>query len=78
MHFIFEVMTTIFTWFHNHNVLFRRLRETEKQVFKTTPNSSRLSKHWCETENEEDVWDSLHPFGVQFKDNTTCDSVLNL
>jgi len=52
--------------------------DSEKQVFKTTPNSTHPSKHWCEIENEQDIWDSLHPFGVQFQDNTTCDSALNL
>lgn len=55
--------------------------DSEKQkikFFKTTPNFSCRSKHWCEIGNEEEVWDSLHPFGVQFKDNTTCDSALNL
>jgi len=52
--------------------------DSKKQVFKTTPNSSPPSKHWCEIENEVDIWDSLHPFGVQFQDNTTCDSAFNL
>lgn len=41
--------------------------EKQKTKFKTTPPSSYFSKHWCEIENEEDVWDSLHPFGAQLK-----------
>jgi hypothetical protein len=40
--------------------------EKQKNKFKTIPNSC-LSKHWCKIENKEDVWDSLHPFGVQLK-----------